>query len=392
MAFKKFLNKILKSGKNEESSKKKSSSRSREINRTTTSDSISTSQPSFEENTPSSSQISSQRQSPALNSTNISDNNEQQQFEDDDSNIESDEGIAADSFFSIKENDLLNDYMNSFDSLHSTNYSTCTPNNEYNTLSSISSTSHLSLEDALFSYISSDSRSEITNYSADTPKIAVQSYGSERAGESTTARIIDSLFDSDYQVGSYNDNEATPDATKHGEFRDTISDMKDLPTNTSQWEKYFVELYINACRAASESDNGYARAFLTFELISNKGGLIYEKLTDKAKLLVAFAQYRVGAMLYEAKSPEYDTQRLGLLYLNESRKHGNNHASYYLGSVEYHSGNPERAYELFNEAAQNGYLPAMVSFGHYVLFEARKCYSEQDALRYLYLAADMVSC
>ncbi|KAI8886756.1 HCP-like protein [Backusella circina FSU 941] len=389
MNFKKIIRGMFKNGKNEEQSKKKSSSRPRAINRSTTSDSNSTSQSPFGENTPSSSQIASQKQLPALNKSDIPDNN-QQQFEDDNTNTESDEGISTSSFFSIKQNNLCQDYMDSFDSLHSTNYySTCTPNNEYNTISSISSTSHLSLEDALFSYISSDSRSEITNYSADTPKIAVQSYGSERTGESTTARIIDSLFDSDYQVGNYNDNEATPDATKYDDFRDTISDMEDLPTSTLQWEKYFVELYINACRAASESDIGYAQAFLMFEFISKKGGVNYEKLTDRAKKLVAFAQYRVGTMLYEANSPEYDNQRLALLYLNESRRHGNSHATYYLGSVEYHSGNHERAYELLHDAAQKGYLSAMASFGHYVLFRTSQKYSELEAMRYLNLAADM---
>ena len=99
--------------------------------------------------------------------------------------------------------------------------------------------------------------------------------------------------------------------------------------------------------------------FVTFYLFSNAAvqdnAVAQGKAPDFDYIIKAAkagdneAQYILGRVIYESKSPSED---LGLYYLKQSAMNGNAEANLFLGEKSQSKGNHEQAYHYYSEAAQ----------------------------------------
>ncbi|KAI9268738.1 hypothetical protein BY458DRAFT_511394 [Sporodiniella umbellata] len=238
---------------------------------------------------------------------------------------------------------------------------------EYSALSSATSlSSNITLEEALFSHISSDATSEATTAcTSDRPKIALSHDTSNRHS---------------YHIA---DLESSLAASTFTSFN-IIFDPSLSPTYD---EHYFCHLYTQALYYLSVRNPGYspAYAFECFETIALQGSKVYPDLNNRTRLLISFAQYRAGRMLYEADyRAEEDRycrhQQQGLVYLLESKKNGNPYASYTLGSYAQEHGDLDRASWLYSLASRDGLVHAKVSFGILVLYRLPNQERLQEAI------------
>ncbi|KAI8644477.1 hypothetical protein BD408DRAFT_481252 [Parasitella parasitica] len=232
---------------------------------------------------------------------------------------------------------------------------------EYSTISS-STSSYPSLQDALFSHLStSDTQSEITQFS-DFPKIAVRAQSQQGPDRR-------SLY--------------------------TVADNTDANTCLDPYEtsgtKQLYELYIEALRYLSPKsrDRSPAQAFRLFEFVANQ-----QETSSNARYLVAYAQYRAGRMLYEANytADHHDhdehIKQQGLKYLLDASKNGITCATFMLGFYAECDGDIEYACNLYYQAAIKGQLLAKVYFGNTVLFKHVDGYQPKDAVLMLTEAAN----
>lgn len=268
-------------------------------------------------------------------------------------------------------------------------YKETNTNDEFSTLSS-STSSSLSLQDALFSHFSNtDTQSEISNFSNDY-KIIV---GSQK--ESPSSSHYDSngsLFDRRFSVA---DTNSTTSQTFHNTLTDYTNALVSQENESLHFEKQFCDMYIDALRFLSMTtpEQSPARAFTLFEFIANKGYQEYQKLNSRTKHLVSFAQYRAGRMLYESSTDDDKMKKHGLLYLVESSKNGNARAAFILGFYAERRGEIDHACQLYYQAAMAGILPAKVSFGTVVLFssDAVSGFKTNDAIYMLEEASSEVT-
>lgn len=248
-------------------------------------------------------------------------------------------------------------------------YETNHSQDEYLTISSAAS-SNLSLQDALFSHLStSDTQSEISHYS-DFPKIAVR-----------THKCVSSLFDRpSYSIADINNDN----------YADTMPINLNDEDDAVYYCKYFCKLYMEALyHLGHKQDPSPAQAFRLFELIARQGHQVYSTLDNRTQLLVSFAQYRAGRMLCESMN-ESDRDH-GLMYLLQSSKNGNARATFILGCYAERRGDLDHACHLYHQAAIAGILPAKVSFGNCILFKKQVAgYQLQDALTMLDEASQQV--
>ncbi|CAO3619943.1 unnamed protein product [Mucor hiemalis] len=219
-----------------------------------------------------------------------------------------------------------------------------TTNDEFMTLSS-STSSSLSLQDALFSHFSAntDTRSEISAFSSVySPKIMIRT----QQESPSSSHYDESLFDRRFSVADTNS------------------------TTT-------LELLSNTSKTYSP-----ARAFTNFEFIANKGYQAYQTLNERTKTLVSFAQYRAGRMLCEATDDDNNSNMMeqGLLYLLESSQNGNRRADFLLGCYAEQRGEMDHACRMYHRAAMANVLPAKVSFGRTVLFSGVPGFQIDDAI------------
>ncbi|GAN05867.1 TPR repeat-containing protein [Mucor ambiguus] len=226
---------------------------------------------------------------------------------------------------------------------------------EYFTISSATS-SHLSLQDALFSHLStSDTQSEITQFS-DFPKIAV--------GTQPQQTSFDRRRNSSFSVADDMDS---------GQHVDPYDD-----THT----KHLYELYMDALRHLSPKSGrpSPAQAFRLFEYVANQPT---EDAAQSTRHLIAYAQYYTGRMLYEA-TLEHDQDEFikqqGLKYLLDASKNGIACATFMLGYYAECDGDIEYACNLYYQAALKGQLLAKVYYGNTVLFRDIKGHLPQDAV------------
>ncbi|EIE75746.1 hypothetical protein RO3G_00450 [Rhizopus delemar RA 99-880] len=256
---------------------------------------------------------------------------------------------------------------------------------EYSTISSATGSSNITMEEALFSHISSDSRSEITAYSSESLKIAVRAQSPGRSNPTPS------------DVGQYQivDLEI-PERTENIAALPKIIFDQHLSTATkSNYERYFCNMYTQALYYLSPKNKGYspAHAFHFFETTAVQGNQVYADLNDRTRMLISFAQYRAGRMLYEAEYTEEDDtyghhQQQGLIYLLDSKKNGNAHASYILGVYAQECGDLDRACQLYYEASKAGILDAKVSFGITVLHRHVRSFQIEDAISALIEASN----
>ena len=272
-------------------------------------------------------------------------------------------------FINAQGNNDINLHLKNLENLHDrVSYTDSTENDEFMTLSSTTSSS-LSLQDALFSHFSNDTRSEISSFSSvytNTPKIMVQT---QRQSPSTTSQYDDSIFDRRFSVADTN----STTTTSNQQYYPTIDDFTHSSSGKDQivyFEKQFCNMYIEALELLSPKSTQYspARAFTHFEFIAVKGHSLYPSLNTRTQTLVSFAQYRAGRMLCEAEGSDDDMTEQGLLHLVESSRNGNGRADFILGCYAEQRGDLDRACQLYHKAAMANVLPAKVSFGKNVLF------------------------
>ncbi|KAI7899783.1 uncharacterized protein BX663DRAFT_520409 [Cokeromyces recurvatus] len=201
---------------------------------------------------------------------------------------------------------------------------------EYHTISSIASSSNFSLQDALFSHLSS-----------------------------TTT------LDSSFTVAS---DFTIPPKTE---------DYK-LPSNHHQqssewWEQYLSNAYLDALK--SLSDNDVVQAYRLFECIALEGQ--QHVVNVRIKTLVAFAQFRTGLMLWEVGSDPYD-------YWKMASHNGNLRAIVGLGQLAEQNGQWEEAQQLYYQA--KNLKSAKVAYGILLLFKMKK--NSQEAIDLLIEASN----
>ncbi|KAI8988783.1 hypothetical protein BDB01DRAFT_719115 [Pilobolus umbonatus] len=229
---------------------------------------------------------------------------------------------------------------------------------EYCTITSSTISSALSLENALFSNISSDIQSEITVFS-NIPKIEdinVQYQGSTQNGQLSISSngLSSPLFDRHID---------TPYIVATGSDATHVTDLE----NQKHWEKYLCKLYHQALYHLSPTSATHTNRVLAldyFLLIAAKGEALYKSLTKQSQVLVSFAQYRAGHMLID------DAHKVeeGMTYLQKSSLNGNNQAKFMLGVYEEQNGNLSNAIELFYQAALTGVVSAKISLARILLF------------------------
>lgn len=263
-------------------------------------------------------------------------------------------------FYNIQgTNNNINSHLNDLNSV--LNYKN-EYQDDYFTISSATS-SNLSLQDALFSHLStSDTQSEITQFS-DFPKIAVRTQ-SQQVFDHRPYSVADNIDSNDY-LDLYDDN------------------------NTKQ----LYEIYIDALRYLSPKsmDRSPAQAFRLFEYIANQ-----QESTNATHYLIAYAQYHTGRMLYEAYySVENDqnehVKQQGLKYLLDASKNGITCATFMLGFYAECDGDVEYACNIYYQAAIKGQLLAKVYFGNTVLFKNVNGYQVNDAIFMLNEASNQVA-
>lgn len=253
-----------------------------------------------------------------------------------------------------------------------------TTNDEFMTLSS-STSSSLSLQDALFSHFSAntDTRSEISAFSSVySPKITIRT----QQESPSSSHYDDSLFDRRFSVADTNSTTSKQYYNTISEFPNTVAEEREAVF----FEKQFCNLYLEALELLSNTSKTYspARAFTNFEFIANKGYQAYQTLNARTKTLVSFAQYRAGRMLCEATDDDNNSNMMeqGLLYLLESSRNGNGRADFLLGCYAEKRGEIDHACRLYHRAAIANILPAKVSFGRTVLFSGVPGFQVDDAI------------
>ncbi|KAG2201669.1 hypothetical protein INT47_003895 [Mucor saturninus] len=279
-------------------------------------------------------------------------------------------------------------------------YTEAITNDEFSTLSS-STSSSLSLQDALFSHFSNtDTQSEISIYSNDY-KIIVESQQQE-SSSSSHYDSNESLFDRRFSVSDTNSTRSLTFHTLPNSTNVLVSQKNEM----LYFEKQFSDMYIDGLRLLSKNtpEHSPAHALTLFQHIANNGHQNYRNLNDRTKLLVSFAQYRAGRMLCEcvfdydkeSSSPYHSSdddknKKHGLLYLDESSKNGNARASFILGFYAERQGDIDQACQFYYQAAMLGLLPAKVAFGNLILFSPNGVsgFKTRDAINMLENAATM---
>lgn len=306
------------------------------------------------------------------------------------------------SFINTQNNNDINLHLKNLNNLKDrVSYTEAITNDEFSTLSS-STSSSLSLQDALFSYISNtDTQSEISIYSNDY-KIVVESQQQE-SSSSSNYDSNESLFDRRFSVA---DSDSTS-LTFHT-LPNSTSVLVSPKNEMLNFEKQFSDMYIEGLRLLSKNtqEHSPAHALTLFQHIANNGHQNYQNLNERTKLLVSFAQYRTGRMLYECvfdygqenSSPYHSfdddkNKKHGLLYLGESSKNGNSRASFILGFYAERQGNIDQACQFYHQAAMAGLLSAQVAFGNALLFRSNGVsgFKTKDAISMLENAANMVT-
>ncbi|KAG1252474.1 hypothetical protein G6F68_011773 [Rhizopus microsporus] len=227
---------------------------------------------------------------------------------------------------------------------------------------------------------------EITNFSSSSPKIAV------RAQLPSNRNSIQSEVEQ-YQVVDIN----SPQNNNSSNTASKATTGSNLTAVRPGSERYFCNMYTQALYYLSPKNKGYspAHAFHFFETTAVQGNQVYADLNDRTRMLISFAQYRAGRMLYEAEYTEEDDtyghhQQQGLIYLLDSKKNGNAHASYILGVYAQECGDLDRACQLYYEASKAGILDAKVSFGIAVLRRRVCSFQIEDAICALIEASNKV--
>ncbi|KAL7328360.1 hypothetical protein PS15p_206640 [Mucor circinelloides] len=249
----------------------------------------------------------------------------------------------------------LDAHLNEFNSLLQHKHE---QQDEYFTISSATS-SHLSLQDALFSHLStSDTQSEITQFS-DFPKIAVGTQSTQQAFDRPSRR------NSSFSVA------------------DDMSSNEHVDPYDDSHTKQLYEIYMDALRHLSPKsmDRSPAKAFRLFEYIANQPVM---DASQSTRYLIAYGQYHTGRMLYEA-TLEHDQDEFikqqGLKYLLDASKNGITCATFMLGYYAECDGDIEYACNLYYQAALKGQLLAKIYFANTVLFrDTIHGYQPQDAV------------
>lgn len=309
-------------------------------------------------------------------------------------------------FINIQGSNDINLHIQNLNNLKDrVSYKETITNDEFSTLSS-STSSSLSLQDALFSHFSNtDTQSEISNYSNDY-KIIVGSQ--QERSSSSNYDSNESLFDRRLSVA---DSHSTISLTFHNTPPNFTNALVSQEKETLYFEKQFCDMYIDALRLLSPNtpEHSPAHALTLFQHIANNGHQNYQNLNERTKQLVSFAQYRAGRMLCECvfdddknrqenESPYYSpdddrNKKHGLLYLRESSKNGNARASFILGFYAERQGDIDHACQFYYQAAMTGLLPAKVSFGNALLFSPNGVsgFKTSDAIYMLENAANLVT-
>ncbi|KAG0763113.1 hypothetical protein G6F57_008151 [Rhizopus arrhizus] len=273
----------------------------------------------------------------------------------------------------------LDEYLNK-----ANQYSKHEEHDEYQTVSSIASSTNISLEEALFSRISSDSMTEITNFSSSSPKIAV------RAQLPSNRNSIQSEVEQ-YQVVDIN----SPQNNNSSNTASKATTGSNLTAVRPGSERYFCNMYTQALYYLSPQNKGYspAHAFRLLESIAIEGGEVYQQLDDLTKKIVALSQYRAGRMLYEADYTEEDDaynhhQQDALMYLLRSQENGNPLAIYTLGVYAEERGKIKEACQFYYAACKAGVLEGKMAFGRIVLRHNVPGFKLEDAIHALTEASD----
>ncbi|KAI9268437.1 hypothetical protein EDC94DRAFT_514126 [Helicostylum pulchrum] len=258
-------------------------------------------------------------------------------------------------------------------------YKTSSLKDEYSTLAS-STSSSLSLQDALFSHFSNlDTRSEISSYSSNyNSKIIVRAQ--QQSPSVSDYDETESLFDRRFSITDTSSSSSLSDL-----FNTLVIQKED---DALYYQREFCNMYVDGLRFLSTSspEQSPARAYTLFEFISIKGHQFYSNLNQGTKRLVSFAQYRAGRMLYECSCNDDDdtmTKKQGLLYLQRSAKNGNARASFILGLYAEQIDDVNLACQYYHHAAAADVLPAKVSFGTAVLFRGASNFKANEAINLL---------
>lgn len=234
------------------------------------------------------------------------------------------------------------------------------PNDEFLTFAS-STSSTLSLQDALFSYL--DTRSEITTFSSHSYKI--QSPSTENSSS-------ESIFDRRFSIA------------------DTISLSSTQESDAFYFETELCNLFVDGLKALSTTPPDPCKAFRLFESVSIQGQRFHQEINTRTKTLVGFAQYRAGRTLYESQDATPSRKEEGLGYLRTSSRNGNPRATFILGFYAEQILDFELACQYYYRAAQEGDLLAKVSFGALVLFKNLPSFKTNEAIRMLEFASQKV--
>ncbi|KAI9279096.1 hypothetical protein BY458DRAFT_564755 [Sporodiniella umbellata] len=247
---------------------------------------------------------------------------------------------------------------------------------EYSTVSSLASSAATTMEDALFSHISSDSRTEISNFSSINPKIGVRAQLQNNRNSGMEQYSVVDLRPPQNQV--FCDTEI-----KNNGFYSTAA-------AENNYERYFCNMYTQALYYLSPKNQGYspAYAFQLFKTISNEGSDVYKQLDNPTKKLVALSQYRAGRMLYEAHYSEQDDtynhhQQDALMYLIQSQENGNARATYTMGVYAEECGKVNEACQFYYNAHKAGVLEAKVAFGRIFLLHYVPGFEAEEAIEAL---------
>ncbi|KAI9474167.1 MAG: hypothetical protein EXX96DRAFT_580821 [Benjaminiella poitrasii] len=206
-------------------------------------------------------------------------------------------------------------------------------NDEYHTVSSLAS-SHLSLQDALFSHLSSTTTLD-SSFTIDTTKFKIETDDGQEKQKSLPASYQDPV----------------------------------------EWERYFSEIYLDGLKCLTNDD--VTEAFRLFEFVALEGQR--RLLSKRLKVLVAFAQFRAGLMLWEIGKEAESLWRMGA-------DNGNLRAIVGLGQLAVQEGRLEEAKELYYRA--RNLKAAKVAFGLLVLFQTQDLQRQSEAVELLTQASD----
>ncbi|KAG1471338.1 hypothetical protein G6F56_002182 [Rhizopus delemar] len=243
---------------------------------------------------------------------------------------------------------------------------------EYTTITSLASSTNITIEEALFSHISSDSRTEISSLSSINPKVAVRVQLQSNQSKIKEYDIVDLK---------------TPQSNKVSNIESKNNYNNSTTTAKTNYERYFCNMYTQALYYLSPNNQGYspANAFHLFKTIAKEGGDVYQSLDNLTRKLVALSQYRAGRMLYEAHyNIEDDTyshhQIDATLLLVQSEKNGNARATYIMGVYAEECGNIAKACQHYYDASKSDVLEAKLSFGRIFLLHGLPGFRLEDAI------------